>query len=69
MSFRARKVTLSRAGQISRMRGRVAFGLGKKGNDPLLKQREQLKQKLLQMNNKIRMKYAGKAKSMVAKMR
>lgn len=69
MSFRTTRAIISKQGQISRMRGRVAFGLGKKSNDPLLKQREQMKQKLMQLNNKIRMKYAGKAKSMVAKMR
>ena len=68
MPFNASMSRLSRAGKMARVGGQVASSMARKADDPLIKQRDQLKQKLKVLNEKIKAKYAAKAKAAVMKM-
>lgn len=68
MSFSASTSRLSKQGKMARAGGQVAASMARKGNDSLIKQRDELKKKLKILNEKIKQKYAAKAMQQVRKM-
>lgn len=68
MPFNASVSRLSKKGKMARAGGKVASAMARKSGDPLIKQRDQLKQKLKILNDKIKQKYGAKAKAAVMKM-
>lgn len=68
MGFTASTSRLSKQGKMARAGGQVAASMARKADDPLIKQRDQLKIKLKMLNEKIKAKYAAKAKAAVMKM-
>lgn len=68
MPFSASISRLSKKSKMARAGGKVASSMARKAGDPLIKQRDALKQKLQLLNVKIKQKYASKAKMAVLKM-
>lgn len=68
MAFSASMSRLSKKGKMARAGGKVASSMARKAGDPLIKQRDMLKEKLKALNLKIKQKYGSKAKAAVMKM-
>lgn len=68
MAFTASISRLSKKSKMARAGGKVAASMARKSGDSLIKQRDMLKAKLKILNEKIKQKYAAKAKAAVMKM-
>ena len=68
MAFAASMVKATKKGKMSRAAGKVASSMAHKANDPDIKKRDRLKEILKILNEKIKRKYAAKARAAVMKM-
>lgn len=68
MAFAQSITKVSKQAKMARAGGMVASSMARKADDPLIKQRDMLKKKLKELNEKIKAKYAAKAKAAVLKM-
>lgn len=66
--FRASVSRLSKVGKMKRAGGKLAMSMARKQGDPLIKQRDAMKKRLFDLNNKLRMKYSRKAMMQVRRM-
>ena len=67
--FANKRVMVSRQGQMNRMGGKLAFSAARKSNDPIIKERDRIRKRLIELNKRIRQKHGQRAMSQVRRMR
>lgn len=63
MAFTNSMSKVTRASKMARAGGKVAASMARQNKDPLILQRDKLKEKLKMLNEKIKQKYASRART------